>query len=300
MSLVSRIEENKQKSYLIVFLFIVLITVIAYFFDRVVGSGYNTLGLALFFSSFSAFGSYYFSSRIILAICRARPLPEKGNENLYRLLERVSRAANLPPPQIYLINDSAPNAFATGRDPAHAVVCLTTGIISKLNEDELEGVVAHELSHIQNYDIRFMALVGVLVGGVTLFSDWFWRSLWFGGRRREESRSGLSPVLVLVGMVFLILSPIFAALIQMAVSRRREFLADASAMVLTHRPLALAAALEKIAADREILEVANRATAPLFIANPLKNRDREASRGWLSLFSTHPPIEERIRILRSL
>lgn len=279
-------------------IFVALVSFLAFLFDQVWGSGYETLVTALIFATISAVGSLYFSSKIILAISKAHRLEEKDDQDLHRLIESVCRKAQMPKPEVYLINDSAPNAFATGRNPEHAVICFTTGILAKLNQSELEGVIAHELSHIQNYDIRFMALVSVLVGSVTLLSDWFLRSLWFRGRSREEDSRGLGALSILFGLVLMVISPIFAYLIQLAISRRREFLADYSSVLLTHNPRGLADALEKIAADRDPLEVVNRATAHLYIANPLKG---DESSGWLrSIFSTHPSVVERVRILRSM
>jgi heat shock protein HtpX len=203
-------------------------------------------------------------------------------------------------PKIYIIEDSAPNAFATGRDPEHAVVAVTTGILEKLNKLELEGVIAHELSHVKNYDTRLMAIVSILVGVVALMADYFMRSLWFGGRRDDDERGSgqLQLIFLAVGIVLAILSPIIATLIQLAISRKREFLADASGALLTRYPEGLASALEKIAKDKEPLEVANNATAHLYIANPFKGK--EVTHWFSSLFDTHPPIEERIKILRSM
>ena len=201
-------------------------------------------------------------------------------------------------PKIYIINDSAPNAFATGRDPNHSVVCVTTGILDKLDKIELEGVIAHELSHVRNYDIRLMAIVVILVGLVALLADIFMRSLWYGGNRRRDDKGSSQGIFLLIGIILAILSPLIATLIQLAVSRKREFLADASGALLTRYPEGLASALEKISADKEPLEVANNATAHLYIANPFKGKIQGS---WFSnLFNTHPPIEERIKILRSM
>ena len=207
-------------------------------------------------------------------------------------------ATRLPLPKLYVIDDSAPNAFATGRDPGHAVVCATTGLIDKLDRTELEGVIAHELSHIKNYDIRVMSLVTVLVGLVTLLADWFLRATYWG-RGRDNDRNQVKVVIFVVGVVLALLSPLIANLIKLAVSRRRELLADASAVKITRFPQGLARALEKISHDREPLEAANKATAHLYIANPLKNR--HDSIGWFAgLFNTHPPVSERIRALRQM
>lgn len=227
-------------------------------------------------------------------------------------MENLCITAGLPTPRIYIIDDTAPNAFATGRDPKHAVVCFTTGILQKLEKTELEGVVAHELSHIGNYDIRVMTLVVVLVGTVTLLADWMLRASFFGGRRKSNSEGGgqLQIILIVVGIILAILSPIIATLIKLAVSRKREFLADASGALLTRYPEGLAKALEKISADKEPLEAANKATAHMYIVNPF-HEDKGTStslgatsaggRSWFSkMFNTHPPVEERVRRLREM
>jgi heat shock protein HtpX len=212
------------------------------------------------------------------------------------LVENLTIAAGLPMPRVYIIADSAPNAFATGRDPKHGVVCVTTGLLEKLNKVELEGVLAHELSHIGNYDIRFMTLVVVMVGTITLLADWLLRFSFFGGRSRENRDS--NGIFLLIGLVLAILSPIVATLMQLAINRKREFLADASGALLTRHPEGLASALEKIAGDQEPLEAANKATAPLYIVNPLKG---DSAKSFLAgLFNTHPPIEERIKRLREM
>jgi heat shock protein HtpX len=221
---------------------------------------------------------------------------KEGEPELYRIVENLCIGSGLPMPKVYVIEDSAPNAFATGRDPKHASVTVTRGLLDKLDKSETEGVIAHEMSHIGNYDIRFMTLVSVLVGSVILLSDWVLRGLWYGGGRRR-GRGGANPILLLIALVFIILSPIIAQLMQLALSRQREFLADATGAKLTRYPEGLASALEKIAADREPLEVANKATAHLYIYNPL----RDYRRSWLNnLFSTHPPIVERVKRLRAM
>ncbi len=299
MTIYTQIDENKNKSLLIMAVFVVLISLLAFVFDKVEGFGSGLLLPALVFSVLSSLGGYYYSDKIILAISGAKLVEEKSNPELYRLVENICIAAGLPKPKIYTIDDSAPNAFATGRDPSHASICFTTGILSKLNRLELEGVVAHELSHIKNYDIRFMSIVTVMVGMVALLSDWYLRSFWYRSRRKEERNSGnIGAVMLIIAIVLAVLSPIFATLVQLAISRKRELLADASSALLTRYPDGLASALEKIAADKETLEAANRATAPLYIVNPFKG---EQIKGFLTnLFNTHPPIEERIKVLRSM
>jgi len=225
------------------------------------------------------------------------PIKKEDNPYVYRLVENLSITAGLPMPKIYLINDNAPNAFATGRDPQHASIAITTGIISLLENEELEGVIAHELSHIKNYDIRLMMVVIICVGIVSLLANWFLRFSFFGhNRRSSKGGNGIGLALTLIGVALMILSPLVAKLIQLAVSRKREFLADASAVLLTRYPAGLAKALEKISAGAQPLQRANSATAHLFIANPFGN----AKHSWRNLFSTHPPINERIATLRSI
>lgn len=237
--------------------------------------------------------SYYYSDRIILSMSRARPVAKEAEPYLWNTVEGLAIAAGLPMPRIFLIEDSAPNAFATGRDPQHAAIVVTRGLLDKLDRLELEGVIAHEMAHIQNYDIRFMTLVAVLVGTVVLLSDWMRRWAWWGGDRRRGRASAL---FALVALLLVIVAPLIAQLMRFALSRQREFLADAAGAVLTRYPEGLASALEKIAADPEPLEVANKATAHLYIWNPLQEHG-----GWLNhLFSTHPPVEERIRRLRKM
>lgn len=298
MNIYSQIDSNKNKSFFLLFIFVVLITALAFVFGRVSQAGPSLVPLAFAFSTITALGSYYWSDRIVLAISGAKELPLSQNPILHHLVENICVGAGLPKPKIYIIEDTAMNAFATGRDPNHAVICFTTGIVEKLERLELEGVVAHELSHVKNFDIRYMALVTVLVGIVMLLSDWFLRSLWWGGRGRSRSKEESSGggILLLIAVVLAFLSPIFALLIQLAVSRKRESLADASGVLVTRYPEGLARALEKLAADKEPLEVANKATAHLYIVNPLKG---QSFIGWFGgLFNTHPPIEERIKTLR--
>ena len=298
MSIYSQISSNKLKTWVIITLFVIFITILIYIYGNASGYGLSFAGIALIISGFMSLGSYYYSDKIILSMSNAKQIAKKDNRELFRTVENLCLGGGLPMPKIYIINDSAPNAFATGRDPKHAVVCVTTGILEKLNKLELEGVIAHELSHIRNFDIRLMAIVVILVGLVALLADFFMRSLWFNGNRRSREGNSVQGVFLLIGIVLAVVSPIIATLIQLAVSRKREFLADASGVLLTRYPEGLAAALEKISKDKEPLEVANNATAHLYIANPFKGK---ISGSWFaSLFNTHPPIKERIRILRSM
>ena len=296
MNIYSQISANKTKTWLIVILFILFITTILFVYGKASGYGLSYAGIGLIISGLMAFASYYYSDKMILSMSGAKQIAKKDNPELFRIVENLCIGAGIPMPRIYIISDSATNAFATGRDPKHSIVCVTTGILEKLNKAELEGVIAHELSHIQNYDIRVMSVVVILVGLVALLADFFMRSLWYGGNRRDRESSNAQSIFLFIGIILAVLSPIIATLIQLAVSRKREFLADASGALLTRYPEGLASALEKIARDKEALEAANNATAHLYISNPFKSK---TSGHWFTnLFNTHPPIEERIKILR--
>lgn len=292
------VDSNKRKSTLILVLFTTFIITAVAIMTYSLGFDVSFIGIALIITGLISFFSYYNSDKIILKISGAKPASREQHFNFYTAAENLSMAADIPMPKLYVIKDTAMNAFATGRDPEHAVVCATTGIINRLDRTELEGVVAHELSHIKNYDIRLMSVVTVLIGVVALLADWFLRISFFGGKGRSKNSGQLGAILFIAGIVLAILSPIIANLIKLAISRRREFLADASGSALTKYPEGLARALEKIALDKEPLEVANKATAHLYISNPLKNHHDAI--GWFSnLFNTHPPIEERIQALRN-
>ncbi len=293
-----QIAANKRKSALLVFLFVLVIFLLGYAFDALTGWGAAGLVAAVAFALISALGGYYASDKIALAISRARPAAKDEFPHLVNVVEGLAIAAGVPAPRCYVIDDTAPNAFATGRDPKNSVICVTTGLLQKMDRAELEGVVAHEMSHIRNFDIRLMTLVVVMVGIMALLSDWILRSFLWGGRIRRSSRdkSGAGAILIVVGLLLAVLAPVAAALIRTAISRKREFLADASAAQLTRYPAGLASALRKIAADTEPLEAANKATAHLYIANPLLDHKGRVNR----LFSTHPPIEERIAALEKM
>ncbi len=295
------ISKNKRESWLLIFAFLIIVIALGWIFSYRFQNPI-ILYFAVGFSLTTSLFSYYYSDKITLAISKAKKIDRQSAPELYRLVENLCITAGLPTPKIYIINDSAPNAFATGRDPKHAVVCFTTGILKKLKKVELEGVVAHELSHIGNYDIRVMTLVVVLVGTVTLLADWFLRASLFGGRRRNSNSGNGGSIIAIVGLVLVILSPIIATIIKLAVSRKREFLADASGALLTRYPEGLARALEKISSDTEPLEVANKATAHMYIISPLKEHaDKKDKVGLFSkLFNTHPPVEERIKKLREM
>jgi heat shock protein HtpX len=291
-----QIASNTRRSYLLIVLFFLLILGIGYVFSLYTELGRYALVGAVVIAVVMSWGSYYYSDQIVLSMSGASPVTKEQEPYLWNTVEGLSLAAGVPMPRLYVIEDSAPNAFATGRDPHHAALAVTRGLLDKMNRLELEGVVGHEMAHIRDYDIRFMMLVTVLVGTVVLLSDWMTRSLWYGGGRRRSGRGGGGGLLLVIGLVFVVLSPIIAQAMQLAISRRREFLADAEGARLTRYPEGLASALEKIAADTEPLEVANKATAHLYIYNPLRDHG-----GWLnSLFSTHPPVEERIKRLREM
>ena len=296
-----QISRNKWKSVALILFFVAFIFVLTWFFEYVTGWGKGGLVLAVVVSMTMAAVGYYASDKIVLTISRARPATKDEFPYLYNVVEGLAIAAGLPAPRCYVIDDTAPNAFAAGRKPETAVICVTTGILEKLNRVELEGVIAHEMSHIKNYDVRLQTLVVVMAGIVALLSDWMLRSFMWGGGRRRGGRSrsgsgGAGGILIIVGLVLAVLSPFIATIIQLAVSRKREFLADASGAMLTRYPAGLASALRKISADTEPLEAANKATAHLYIVNPLKN----IKGGVNKLFSTHPPIEERIAALEKM
>lgn len=307
LNIYEQVDRNKTKSITIMVLFVVFIAAAAWVMANALGYGLDVVGWALVLSGIMSLGSYYWSDKIILTLSGARPASRKEDFNFYTVTENLCLAARLPLPKLYVIDDTALNAFATGRDPEHAVVVATKGILAGLDRTELEGVIAHELSHVRNYDIRLMSLVTVLVGIVTLLADWFMRmSFWGGGRRNKDNDNQLGAVIAVVGVLLALVSPLIANLIKLAISRRREFLADASGAALTKYPEGLARALEKIAADHEPLEAANKATAHLYIANPfhfdsenVKGKHTQGGVSWFaSLFNTHPPITERIAALR--
>ncbi len=296
-TLYDQADKNIRNSYILITLFLVFVIAAGWVFSQALDSP-GLLAFAVIFSVTMSIGSYWFSDKIVLAMSGAKEIDHDTNRELYHIVENLCITAGLPVPKIYIIDDTAPNAFATGRNPEHAVIAVTTGILQKLNKTELEGVLAHELSHIGNRDILFSTIVVVLVGFITLLADWFWRASFFGGRKRNNEGSGGGYIFI-IAIILTILAPIVATLIQMAISRKREFLADASAALLTRYPEGLAIALEKISGDTEPLEVANKATAHMYIVNPLKNNAN--GRSWFSnMFSTHPPIEERVAALRGL
>jgi len=296
MTLYTQIASNKRKTILLIAIFIVLIAVIGWIFGQSTELGYGGLVLAIIIAVFMSLFGYYSGDKVALRTAGAKPINKEQNPYVYRMVENLCITAGLPLPKIYVINDSAINAFATGRDPKHASVAVTTGAIEKLENEELEGVIAHELSHIKNYDIRLMTIVIICVGIIALLSNWFFRISFFGGRRSSRQGGQAQMVILVIGLVLLIFAPIIAQLIKFAVSRKREFLADSSGALLTRYPEGLARALEKIKMhNSQPMRRANNATAHLYISNPFGHK---ALKGLAKLFSTHPPIEERIATLR--
>ena len=292
------IKKNKIKSWFIVLLFLAFIAVIVYYICMALDLGELSIIIAMIFAIVSTWGSYYYSDKIVLKLNNARPATREEDLKLVNILDSLVISAGLPEkPQLYVIEDAQPNAFATGRNPKHAVICVTTGLFEKLDYYELEGVLAHEMSHIKNYDILLSAVVSVMVGFVVILSDWFTRISFYGGRRGRDgdNDNNGNAIIMLIGLIFLILAPIFGQLMQLAISRKREFLADATAIEFTRNPDGLISALEKISADPNELKVANKATENMYIANPFRNKKKSSD-----LWSTHPSTEARIEALRNL
>jgi heat shock protein HtpX len=300
----SQIAANRRNSFLLAVVLTLLLGVlgftIGYGVTGYVQGGAAATGIAVLIAALLALGSYYGGDSLVLAASSAKEIEESQAPQLFNVVRELTIAADIPMPKLYVIDDSAPNAFATGRDPKHASIAITTGLLEKLNREELQGVIGHELSHVRNYDIRFTLLVGVMVGGIALLADFFLRfTFWGGGRRSRSDREGgggLQLIVFVIAIVLAILAPIAARFVQMAVSRQREYLADASSVELTRNPHGLEGALEKIAMDQEVLEAANRATQHLYFTNPIKKFEARSS----SLMATHPPILDRINRLRAL
>lgn len=285
-------SKNIWKTWILVILFFLIITTLGYIFSNTYNNP-SILYILFFFSILMNIGAYWFSDKIVLSLASAKEAKREEYFDLYTTVENLSITAGLPMPKVYIIKDSAPNAFATGRDKNHAVVCVTTGLLSLMNKTELEGVVAHELSHIGNRDILLMSMIVVLVGFVSILSDMFLRMSFFGRGDRDNKGSG---ALAIIGFVFVILSPIFAMLIQFAISRRREFLADASAVLLTRFPEGLANALQKLESHKAPLQNSSSAINHLFISDPNPSFGEKV----IGLFNTHPPIKDRVKILREM
>lgn len=294
----NQIDSNKRKTIILVILFTVVILLIGWTFGQLTDAGYSGLALAAVISIVLALSSYFGGDKIALLTAGAKgPIAESDNKYVYHLVENLCLTAGLPLPKIYLIPDSAINAFACGRNPKHASIALTAGAAEKLQNEELEAVIAHELSHIKNYDILLMTVVIVLIGIIALLSDWFLRFRLFGGKSDDNKGGGqLQIILLAAGVILLILSPLIGELIKLAISRKREFLADAAGSLLTRYPEGLAKALEKIAAENRPVAKANNATAHLYIANPFGGSKHFLSK----LFATHPPVEERVAALRKM
>lgn len=300
MTIYSQISSNKQKTFFIFALFIVLLLGFFYIIGLYYGDANGYLVLGLIISSVTSVFSYFFSDKLVLLSVGAVPANKKEHFDFYTAGENMALAAGIPMPALYVVPEAAPNAFATGRDPKHAVVCATQGLLDMMDRGELEGVVAHELSHIKNYDMLVMTVVTVLVGTVSLVADWILRSMWWGGSRNRDDDNGgnRNPIMFALLLVALVIAPLTATLIQLAISRKREYLADADGALLTRRPASLASALSKIAGFPTGMQHATTATAHLFISNPFKKGKK--GDWFVSLFSTHPPIEERIRLLREM
>ena len=295
-------KKNKFESGLIISVFIIVITLIIYYICNTLNLGNLSIIIALIFSIATAWGSYYYSDKIVLASCKARPATREEDLKLVNILDALMVTAGLPKkPDLYVVEDAQPNAFATGRNPEHAVICVTTGLLEKLNYYELEGVIAHEMSHIKNYDILLSAVVSVFVGLIVMLSDMFSRVMFWGGLKDDrDNDSKANGILMLLGLIFLILSPIFGTLMQLALSRKREFLADATAVEFTRNPDGLISALEKLENDPNELETANSATANMYIINPFKKNGDKGKRKTSSLWSTHPSTADRIEALRNI
>lgn len=294
-------KKNKFESGLIVGIFILIITLIAYYICHALRLGTMSIVIALIFSIGSAWASYYYSDKIVLSLNKARPATKREDQKLVNILDALMVTAGLPnKPRLYVVDDSQPNAFATGRNPQNAVICVTTGLLEKLDYYELEGVIAHEMSHIKNYDIRLSCVVSVMVGFIVMLSDLFSRALFWGGMKDNDNDSKANGILMIIGLIFLILSPIFGSLMQLALSRKREFLADSTAVEFTRNPDGLISALEKLENDPNQLETANNATANMYIMNPFKKNAKNGKKRSTNIWSTHPSTADRIEALRNL
>ena len=294
------IRNNKIKTGLIIGIFLVVITLIVYYVCMAFDLGSISIVIAMVFAISTSWASYYFSDQLVLSINGAHPATEKEYQKLNNILDGLMISSGLENrPRLYVVDDLQPNAFATGRNPENAVICVTTGLLDKMDYYELEGVIAHELSHIKNYDIRLSAVVSVMVGFIVILADFVSRALFWGAGDRDNDSKG-NPVLMLIGLICLILAPIFGQLMQLALSRRREYLADASAVELTRNPDGLISALRKLDSDPNELKKANNATAYMYIVSPFKANAKDGKKKKTSLFSTHPSIDDRIEAIRNL
>jgi heat shock protein HtpX len=304
-SFYDQISANRRNSFLMAFFVVALLGLLGFAIGYAIfGSPAGGLGVTLFavaLGSLSGVASYFAGDKLVLTVSGARPIDESAAPQLINVVREMAIAANVPMPAVYVIDDTAPNAFATGRDPAHASIAITTGLLEKLDREELQGVVGHELSHVRNFDIRFSLIVGVMVGAIAILADFFLRFTFWGGmggrsRSRDSGGNGAQAVIFLIAIALAVLAPLISRFIQLAVSRQREYLADASSVELTRNPYGLERALAKIGADQEVLEVANRGTQHMYFTNPIKKFEERSS----NLMSTHPPILDRINRLRQL
>ena len=296
-TLYTQADSNIRKTWFLITIFLVVVIGLGWLLSRYFGNP-SILYIAVFFSVFSSIGSYWWSDKLVLAMTKAKPIQEADNRELFHIVENLCIASGLSMPKIYVMQEAQPNAFATGRDNKHSVVVVTAGLLARLNKTEIEGVVAHELSHIKNKDILLQTVIVVLAGVVAILADFFLRMSMFGGLGSNDDDSKAGVIMLVLTLVAAILAPIAATLIQLAISRKREFLADASAGLLTRYPEGLASALEKISSDPSPMRSANNSTAHLFISSPFKGK---RAGNWLTkLFLTHPPIEQRIAALRGL
>jgi len=296
-TLYTQAENNARKTWVYLTGFLLLIISIGWVISYFTQSSL-ILYIAVTLSILMSFSSYFWSDKIVLSLSKARPIDKKDNPELYRIVENLSITAGLPLPKIYLINEPQPNAFATGRDPKHAVIAVTRGLLERLDRSELEGVIAHEFAHIGNRDTLLATIVVVLVGIVVIMTDFFFRISFYSGRRRERKGGQAGSIMIIIALLLSIFAPLLATLIKLAISRKREFLADASGALLTRYPEGLARALEKISQDESPLPAANNATSHLYIINPFKGEQRKSL--LYRLFMTHPSVEERARALREI
>lgn len=295
------IRKNKIESGIIIGIFILAVTLIIYYVCNALRLGTFSIVIALIFSIGSAWASYYYSDKIVLASCKARPATKEEDQKLVNILDSLMITADLPKkPDLYVVEDPQPNAFATGRNPEHAVICVTTGLLEKLDYYELEGVLAHEVSHIKNYDILISAVVSILVGFIVMLADIVSRAIFWGGTKNNDSDNKGNGILMLIGLILLILSPIFGTLMQLALSRKREFLADSTAVELTRNPDGLISALQKLDSDPNELETANSATANMYIVTPFRKDGEKGKKKKSNIWSTHPSTEARIEALRNI
>jgi heat shock protein HtpX len=299
-----QISANKRKTVLLIFLFVLLLTAVGFAVDYFLRGGVVGIVIVAIIVIVSSFVSYFNSDKVALAMAHAKPADPQQYARYHNLVEGLCIASGLPKPRLYIVDDPAPNAFSTGRNPKHAAIAVTTGLLDKMNRVELEGVLAHELSHIRNYDVLVMTLAVTMVGIIALLSDFFLRIMfWTGGRGGRDDNNSNNPlgiVFAILGFVLLIFAPIIAALMQMAVSRKREYLADASGVQLTRYPPGLISALEKLKDDHTATHFASKATAHLWIEEPLDKESNKGETKWNHLFDTHPPIDDRIHVLEQM